>query len=122
MSVCRRRIRGRDVLRLQPQLAADHVAALGERRGLVERDLAVAALPPEAAVAGNHQPLRRNVLQGISDGGGHVLRAVRLQVAVADGPDGDLFLAVLEALEESMSLKLRSFISTVQTSPLASCR
>ena len=55
------RRRGRDFAG-KPELAADDVGALRDGAGLVERDLAVAALAAEAAVARHDQLLRRDVL------------------------------------------------------------
>ena len=69
--------------------------------GFVEGDLAVAALPAEAAVARNDQPLGRDVAQRLADLGGHVFRPVGLQDAMAHGADADLLLQiVLEGLEQ----------------------
>src|SRR5216110_3540351 len=58
---------GRHTRHRQPQLAADDVTALRDRARFVERDLAVAALASEAAVARHDQPLRRDVLQRLPD-------------------------------------------------------
>src|SRR5213594_2407734 len=60
------RIGGGHVGRRQTELAADDVAALRDRARLVERNLAVAALPAEPAVARHDQVFGRNVLQRLS--------------------------------------------------------
>ena len=73
-------IGGRHIRGRQPQLAPHNVAALGDRARLVERNLAVAALPAEAAVARDDQPIRRNELQRFPDLGGNVLGAVGLMI------------------------------------------
>src|ERR671924_108145 len=85
------------------QLAADDIAALSDRSRLIERDLAVASLPAESAVARHNQPLGRNVLQRIADFTGNVLGPIRLQRSMADGTNADFLLQVVfqrfEALE-----------------------
>ena len=86
----KRRVGRRNVGRLQPELLANDVAALSDGAGLVERDLAVAALTAEAAVARHDQLLGRDVLERGADGVGDLLGAVGLQRAVADGADADL--------------------------------
>ena len=72
----------------QTQLAADDVAALGDGAGFVERDLAIAALAAEPAVAGHDQALGRDVPQSLADFAGDVFGPVGLQHAMADGADG----------------------------------
>src|SRR4030095_5351848 len=87
--------------RRQTQLTAGVVAPLRDRARLVERDLAVAALPAESAVARNDQPFGRDVLQRISNLARDVLGPIGLQHAMADRTDADLLLQiVLERLEE----------------------
>src|SRR5580765_5946360 len=94
-------IGGRHARHRQPQLAADDVTALRDRARFVERDLAVAALASEAAVARHDQPLRRDVLQRLPDLAGDVLRPIRLQRSVTDRADADLLLQiVLQWLEQ----------------------
>ena len=113
-----RRIGGGNVRCGQAQLATDQVAALGDGRGLVKGDLPGATLAAEAAIAGDDQPFRRDVLQSPADFSGHVLGAVGLERAMADRADGHLLLqVVLEGLEELDVFEAWSFISTVQTSP-----
>ena len=87
--------------------------------GLEERDVAVAALAAEAAVARDDQLLGRDVLERACGSRRRRPRAIDLQRPVADDADADLLRQpALHRPNSSMSLKLRSVISTVQTSPL----
>ena len=73
------------------ELAADDVGALRDGAGLVEGDLAIAALPAEAAVA-RHDETLAGWISAPRGSRRRVLRPIRLQRAVADGADGDLLL------------------------------
>src|SRR6202795_4340426 len=68
----------------QAQLAADDIGALHERDALVVGDPPAQTLAAGAAVGGDHQPLGRDVLEGLPDEPGDVLRRLDHRVAVAD--------------------------------------
>src|SRR5262249_2015394 len=83
------------------QFTPNDVAALRDGAGFVERDLAIAALAAEAAVARYHQAIGRDELECFPDLAGDVLGTVGLQDAMAYGADGDLlFQIMLERLKE----------------------
>src|ERR1039458_8548522 len=82
-------------------LAPYDVGSLGDGAGHVEGDLAIAALPAEAAVARYDQAFGRNVSQRFADLARHIFGPVGLQGAMAHDPDADLLLQiVLEGLEQ----------------------
>src|SRR5439155_14244631 len=94
-------IGGWHVRRRKPELAPHDVTALGDGARLVESDLAVRSLTPETAVARYDHAFGRDVLQRLTDLGGHLFRPLCLKGAVADGADADLLLEiVLEGLEQ----------------------
>src|SRR5207253_9479254 len=80
-------VRGRYVALLEPELLEDDVARLRDRRRLVERDVAVEALPPEAAIGREHELVRRNVFERAADPVGDHFREVALERTVADDAD-----------------------------------
>src|SRR5690348_5677126 len=67
-----RRIGGGHVRRRQAQLAANDVAPLSDRTGLVERNLPVGPLPTKSTIARHNQLFRRNVLQRGTDDAGDI--------------------------------------------------
>src|SRR6185369_12903349 len=76
----------------------------------VERDLAIAALPAETAVAGHDQAFGRDTLQSFANLASHIFRPVRLQRAMTYGADADLLLQiVLERLEQLQILLIAVF-------------
>jgi len=91
------------------------VAAVRDGSGLIERNLAIAALAPEFAIAVHNQAAGGDVLQRSADLTRDVFGPIGLQYAVADGADGDLLLEIV--LEGPEQLQVRSFISRVHTSP-----
>src|SRR5262245_20283434 len=94
-------VRSGDVGFGEAELAAYDVAALGDGAGLVEGDLAIAALTSESAIAGHDELLGGNEVQGVADLAGDVFGAVGLQNAMADGSDADfLFEIVAEGSEQ----------------------
>ncbi|SRR5260370_6087242 len=64
------------------------IAPLRNGRSFVKRNLAVAALPRKAAIAGHDQALRRDKLQRFANLASHVLRPIGLQRTMADCSDG----------------------------------
>ena len=90
----------------QAELGAHDVAPLRDRAGLVERDLAVAPLPSEPAVARHDELLDRDVDQRLPDLAGDLLGAIGLQRAVADGADIDLLLQVVAERRKQLDVLL----------------
>src|SRR5690606_15533967 len=88
-----------DVARLEAEFLADDVAALGDGGGLVEGDLAVAALPAESAVAPAAELVRVDVLERAADAVGDLVGAIGLERAVAHRADAEFLgqLALVRA-------------------------
>ena len=101
------RVGRRDVPLLEPELAAEDVRALGDRRRLVERDQPVAALAAEAAVAtrGSGSPGRSRCERAPPELG-DLLRRLDLQRPVADDPDRDLLAQPVAVRREELELAL----------------
>src|SRR5262249_23749687 len=95
------RISRRNARLRQTKLATHDITPLRDCTRLVERDLAIAPLPSEAAIARYNQAIRRDVLQRFANLARDVLGSIGLQFAMAYCADRDLLLQiVLEGLEE----------------------
>src|SRR5207247_9208992 len=89
------RVGGGDLDLGQLQLAAHEVGAEVDRDALVERDAAREPLAAEATVGGEHEALRRQVLQRPANQGRHELGRLDGGRRVVYHADGDLLVGAV---------------------------
>src|SRR5262245_8141361 len=76
----------------EAQLATDDVGALDEGNTLVVGDAPTEPFAAKATVSGNHEPLGRDILQGLADQPSDVFRGLDNRVAVVHHSNANLLV------------------------------
>src|SRR5207244_2831658 len=110
----------------QAQRMPNNVGAAHDRNHLVESVDAAHALPAEAAVRAQNQPLRRDVLQRLANQRRNVRWHLHLQRPVADDTDADLLVSAdrrgdLRDLRSVVVRRLEGYDVNIETIEVRQC-